>query len=383
MAHRSNFIPMKHENNEINTDPITRIVHKALDKKIFTGTAITVARAEKILYDRCFGTTFLRGSTVKKHHLFDLASLTKPIATAFLYLYAIDSQMISPYTRLKEVFPIGWLKAYKEARIIDLLSHRSGLPAYKSLFRTCIAIAPERRKEYFIRRIFESSKSQEKGALYSDLGFIVLGYILEIIFEQSLDSLLNKVLEKYNLNKRLTFVPLVYPLIPYHSPKFKDMNNATDKFVATSFCSWRKRRLVGEVDDSNCFCLGGVSGHAGLFGSTTAVHKWLVHLWNIYNKTGLGVCSHEILRLFWEKKSDSSWVSGFDTPSSKGSIVSPFFSSNSVGHFGFTGTSFWMDLNDGFIVIILTNRVYFSGTQEKIREFRREIHKVARENYGR
>ncbi len=380
MLRKSISNPLEGENRTAHVDPLSGIVYRALDRRIFTGASITVARAEKVLYDRCFGTAFLRGPAIEKHYLFDLASLTKPIVTAFLYLYAINSGIISPYARLKEIFPVRWLGAHKETGIVDLLSHRSGLPAYKGLFETSITVAPVRRKEYFIKNIFQCPKSHKKEALYSDLGYIVLGYILEVIFRQSLDSLLVKIFREYGLNLQLTFIPLDYPLTPYHLPG--NMRGGTEKFVATSFCPWRKRRLVGEVDDSNCFCLGGVSGHAGLFGTSSAIHRWLVHLWNIYNGTDAGVCSQDVLHLFWKRKSDSSWVCGFDTPSSRNSIVSPSFSSNSVGHFGFTGTSFWMDLSDGFIVIVLTNRVYFSETQEKIREFRKKIHRIARENYG-
>ncbi len=156
-------------------------------------------------------------------------------------------------------------------------------------------------------------------------------------------------------------------------------------YAATQFCPWRKRLLFGEVDDENAWTLNGVSGHAGLFGTARGIFKLLSFLWNIYegNLTD-PLWPRDLVRLFWTRtevaEGLSDWCLGYDTPSRKGySSAGRYFSGNTIGHLGFTGVSFWLDLEKRILVILLTNRVHPTRQNDEIRQLRPVLHDIVME----
>lgn len=155
------------------------------------------------------------------------------------------------------------------------------------------------------------------------------------------------------------------------------------QFAATEVCPWRKRLLVGEVSDENAWALGGVAGHAGLFGTARGVFAFVSHLRDIYTKEcRKSFVSPEILQLFWTRAGlpeDSTWALGYDTPSPVGSSAGRYFSQKSVGHLGFTGTSFWFDLQRDRIVVLLSNRVHPTRENEAFKKFRPVVHDLVME----
>jgi CubicO group peptidase (beta-lactamase class C family) len=139
--------------------------------------------------------------------------------------------------------------------------------------------------------------------------------------------------------------------------------------------------IVGEVHDENAFSLGGVAGHSGLFGIAQGAFILISFLWDICRDSLQNdAWSSEVVKDFWTRQNivpQSTWALGFDTPSSSNySSCGRFFSSRSVGHLGFTGTSFWLDLDQGILVVLLTNRVYPTRENNKIRQFRPMLHNL-------
>lgn len=132
--------------------------------------------------------------------------------------------------------------------------------------------------------------------------------------------------------------------------------------------------------------LGGVAGHAGLFGTARQVLHQLSFLWRIsLGRISDGPCSRETVQTFWtrsDKPPHSTWALGFDTPSAAHSSAGDFFSPGSVGHLGFTGTSFWLDLEKEIVVILLTNRVYPCRRNDKLRVFRPLLHNLIMESFN-
>ena len=147
--------------------------------------------------------------------------------------------------------------------------------------------------------------------------------------------------------------------------------------VKTQDCPWRKKLLVGEVEDENAWAAGGVEGHAGLFGTALAVHRLCLEIMAAVQGQAGQVLSARVMADFVEKRAGFGRVCGFDTPSKEGSSAGSYYSSASLGHLGFTGTSFWMDPVNHKIIILLTNRVHPSRDNVKIREFRPKIHDAA------
>ena len=129
------------------------------------------------------------------------------------------------------------------------------------------------------------------------------------------------------------------------------------------------------MHDENAFVAGGIQGHAGLFGTAADVHSLLRELLNAYHGDPPSELLHSnLVRLFLRRLPDTDKALGFDMPAAKDSSSGNYFSRNSVGHLGFTGTSFWMDLDRSIIVILLTNRVHPSRENMAIKDFRPKLH---------
>lgn len=361
------------------------LFREALKEKIFSGASLLLGTPETILLYKNWGYTRQNGSPVDFDTRFDLASLTKPLVTAALSMWAIHQNKLRPEDTLSSFFPRNLLPIEKrEITLAHLLNHCSGLPPYKPFFRKLISIPVSQRASTLLQWILETPllAPPEKESHYSDLGFILLGMLLERVLEKPPDRLASRFLFDPLKIGSLSFRPL-----EAHSPRQVTYKSQTGEreapfisYAATEQCSWRGRLLEGEVHDENAYVLGGIAGHAGLFGTASGIYRWLQFLWNIERGTVRHAqWSASVLKTFWQRQNfvpHSTWALGFDTPSAAHSSAGDFFSSRSIGHLGFTGTSFWMDLEQEVIVILLTNRVYPTRENDKIRAFRPQLHNL-------
>jgi len=155
-----------------------------------------------------------------------------------------------------------------------------------------------------------------------------------------------------------------------------------EEFAATEDCPWRKRVLQGEVHDDNAWTLGGYSGHAGLFSTAEDIYVMANMLREHYLGKRKDFLRPETVREFFRRQDvvkGSDWALGWDTRSLEGSSAGKYFSRDSVGHTGFTGTSIWMDLEKDVIAILLTNRVHPKRDNDKIKQFRPVFHDTVME----
>jgi CubicO group peptidase (beta-lactamase class C family) len=194
---------------------------------------------------------------------------------------------------------------------------------------------------------------------------MILDWVVEITAEKPLDYFVEEYIYGPLRLKHLFFVPLGVAEGRDDQP-----------YAATEDCSWRGKVLDGEVHDDNAYALGGVAGHAGLFGTAQDVYGLLKEILNVYEKKpNSGLFRRDVVKVFLERQTDSgSWALGFDTPTRPDSSSGHYFSDQSVGHLGFTGTSFWVDLSKGVIVILLTNRIHPNRENERIKAFRPLLH---------
>ena len=173
-------------------------------------------------------------------------------------------------------------------------------------------------------------------------------------------------------------------------PRISDRSNAgstqssASRSAATSFAPGGKDLFAEKSDDENAWCLNGVAGHAGLFGTAGGVFSLVSFLWNIYDgKISNPLWTRDLVRLFWTRselaEALSDWCLGYDTPSRKVQSAGRYFSAESVGHLGFTGVSFWLDLEKRILVILLTNRVHPTRENDEIRQFRPVLHDIIME----
>jgi len=289
--------------------------------------------------------------------------------------------------------------------IRHLLSHSSGLPAYKPFYSALLKIPAPQRRTMLLRWILETPLLHPPGkaAVYSDLGYILLGILLETVWEQSLDRLLERMLRSFRSGTPWTreangsessaeelspadevaFAPLqVFP-----DPELPPVRMGKKRlsYAATEHCPWRRRLLEGEVHDENAYCLGGIAAHAGLFGTPRNVRTVLDFLWKARSTAPAHIpWLRDVVGEFWERQRwvpQSTWALGFDTPTPGQSSAGSRFSHLSVGHLGYTGTSFWLDPDRELLVVLLSNRVYPSRQNDKIRAFRPKLHDLAVDVY--
>jgi CubicO group peptidase (beta-lactamase class C family) len=342
----------------------------AIAESVFPGASLLVASQFKIIHFEHYGHTQISGKAVDNHTIFDLASLTKPLATSLSILHLVQSGKTQLNQKLSTIFP-KTPSDKANITICQLLCHQSGLPAHRPYFEQLIQVSPQNRSAKLLEMIFQEPLVYQTGnkTEYSDLGFMVLDAAIQHISGYRLDAyLFQKIFKPLGL------------AAPFFIDLFDKQNIQTENFAATENCPWRKKILVAEVHDDNAYVLGGICGHAGLFGTAWDVYQLLNILLGIYHdhpqqKNAQVVINQKWLRTFFQVPCQAQRPLGFDIPtptSSSGKL----FSSNSVGHLGFTGTSFWIDLERSIIIILLTNRVHPSRDNINIRSFRPRIHDI-------
>ncbi len=358
---------------------------------VFPGAVLLVGRGGEILYQRAFGcrSTVPETAPMDRDIVFDVASLTKPVVTTTLLMQLIDRGLLDVDRRISRVIQTCSTHGKEKITIRNLLNHSSGYPAYIPFYkqiaqahfsnRTGI-MASRGAVDAIYNEIFRMKLENPPGkvAKYSDVGFILLGAVLETICGgMSVEKLaIREIFKPLGLSAS-GFINLAAlrsrGLAPDHS-----------RIAATADCPWRKRVIWGEVHDDNAWVMGGVAAHAGLFSTASDLHRYAVEMINCWYGRGRLV-SQQVVRQFWtrdESVPGSTWALGWDTPSSKKSSAGKYFPPNAVGHLGYTGCSIWIDPQRELDVILLTNRVHPSTENNQIREFRPQIHDLVMETLG-
>jgi len=346
-------------------------MNAALADGVFPGAVLLVARGEELLVRQAYGWASLipdkRPMTLDT--VFDLASLTKPLATTLAVMALIAEGRLGLEQTFQELGEPFLYPGKEAVSIRQLLAHTSGLPAYQTYYRRLADLPLPERKPALREMVRQEPLEHIPGitTLYSDLGFIYLDWIFETCRQEDL----------HGWTREHLYRPLGLETMGFH-PLTGAMVDDPARYAATEQCPWRKKILVGEVHDENAYAVGGVSGQAGLFGTAGEVCHLIRALKNAYDRPEApALFNGKLLRTFWQRqqvaKGDGRAL-GFDMPSREGSSAGRFFSPLSVGHLGFTGNSFWLDLEKDFLVVLLTNRVHPTRENERIKIFRPALH---------
>lgn len=349
---------------------VDKMLEEAIKNQVFTACSVGFFLNNKKGRVRdIFNYGFVEGvhgsNPVNRETIFDLASLTKPLVTSLCLLALMKEKKLGTADTLSKFFTTAPVDK-RGITILQLLTHSSGLPAHRPYYRELVKLPDNKRMEILIDWILAEKLVFDPAAahLYSDLGFILLGRIIERISGEPLDEYW----------KRKVVQPL--KLIGIEKGLFfpRIQKSVSTVYAGTGVCEWSKKRLSGLVHDDNCRALGGVAGHAGLFGDTDA----LLSLCEIIALQFRGeyqhpsFCKENIKEIFNEKK--GPWILGFDTPTAGTSSSGRYFSEMTIGHLGFTGTSFWIDLQRGIGIVLLTNRVACGENIESIKKLRPLLH---------
>ncbi|MCX7675441.1 MAG: beta-lactamase family protein [Bdellovibrionaceae bacterium] len=300
---------------------------------------------------------------------YDLASLTKPLFTAMACALAVDRGRLD-----LEASVANWGQEFPfpQIRVRDLLSHCSGLPAYRPFFESEQVKSPDPKLylkwlQLTFRELSVDALKDERRCVYSDLGYWALIPILEDVFQKSLYQVwLEEVWP--------TFYPHLSGLhfcVDNHSPF------AVESYAPTARCSWRQKLIQGEVHDEHAWLMGGVRTHAGLFGPIDDVSWAMLVIRNQYLGFGRKILKEKTSKLFFQRavpREWGDWTLGFMLPSRPESSSGQFFADESIGHTGFTGTSVWFDPKRDLIVTILSNRVFYGRHENAFAKWRGPLH---------
>lgn len=339
------------------------VLEEAIAQRAFPGAAFGVLSHGQIVALDGLGRFTYDDSAaeVRASTVFDIASLTKVVATTSAAMILHDRGILDLDLPLGEILPgfvIGRRPgSHKESVTLRmLLAHSSGLPAYERMFET--APTPYELLRACLLLPLES-EPMERSA-YSDIGFILLGKALEVLSGEPLNDFC----------WREIFQPLGIRDTGFCPPKAaRSLIPPTEDDI-----SFRHRIIQGEVNDENCFILGGCAGHAGLFSSVPDLLTFAAAI--LSPKEDPGIFHPETVSLFTTKRvfpARTSRALGWDTPSEPSSS-GEHFGPRSVGHLGYTGTSIWIDPDRRLAVVLLTNRTWPDRSNQAIKQVRPAFH---------
>ncbi len=352
------ILPEKYQNQEQIFGSAFQVLTKAIAAHAFPGASIAVTHAGNLVALQAFGhfTYEENAPPVRRDTIFDLASLSKVVATTTMALLLYERGMLALDAPVIGVLPEVRGSDHRRAEITfrHLLAHSSGLPAYEKLFLQA------HNRDELLKQAFavQLKYAPGKHAEYSDVGFILLGVALERLAQEPLDRFC----------QREIFGPLGMAHTGFNpSPARKTQipPTANDQ-------TFRKRIIQGEVNDENASVMGGVAGHAGVFSTASDVAIFA----NAMLQGQAQILRPQTLELFTRRENSPPGTSralGWDTPSSP-SQSGKYFSAHSFGHLGYTGTSLWIDPVRQISITLLTNRTWPDCSNKAITEIRPKFH---------
>jgi CubicO group peptidase (beta-lactamase class C family) len=333
---------------------IDRVVEEEIEKGNIPGAVVLVGQRDKVLYWKAFGHEVNEPfeEVMNKDAIFDMASLTKPVATATSILILADQRKIELGDYAGKYLPAFACNGKEKVRLQHLLTHTSGLPAYTnadSLKNAFGTPCPDK----VIDKICDMNAVSKPGEefRYSCLGYITLARIVEIVSGQNIDD----------FSRENIFAPLGMERTSYNPPASREKNIAATQIVEGQL-------LRGTVHDPLAQLMGGISGNAGLFSTAYDLSIYCQMLLNSGTRKGVKILSPEAVSLLTTTQSHSR-AYGFDLSSSYSWVKGSYAPENAFCHTGYTGTSIVCDSESKVYVIILTNRAHphDKGTSKHIR----------------
>lgn len=298
--------------------------------------------------------------------LFDMASLTKVMATAAVAMRLIEEGRLRLAAAVVDYLPEFARpgdEARRQVRVWHLLTHTSGLPAWRALYEGCAD--PQGCRPLMERRLMETPLEAPPGArvTYSCLGFILLGLIIERVTGEGLDGVARR---------------LIYEPLGMASTLYRPGEALRERCAPTEYCALRRRIVQGEVHDENAYFFGGVSGNAGLFSTAADTARFarmmlgrgLFEGRRVLSDAAVQAMTHNHTPHLNEPRGLGWAIRGAQHDSSAGDLLS----ASAYGHTGFTGTSLWIDPVRQLYCILLTNRVHPSRQNEAHLSLRPAFH---------
>jgi serine-type D-Ala-D-Ala carboxypeptidase len=366
---------------------VERTFAEAIEQGAIPGATLIVRKGEQIAFEGAFGYRSLEPerSPMRLDTVFDLSSLTKPLATTVAVMMMTRDGKLRLDDRVTRFFHNFGVHGKGHVTFRQLLAHCSGLAAWRPFHQQVAEVeragkvnfmASHGAKEFVYEQIHREKLEYPVASqtLYSDLNFMLLGEAVEQVSGVALNRLCRDKIFRPLALRATDFIDI--SLV-----RTRRLEPVPEMFAPTSFCAVRKRLLVGEVEDENAFAMGGVAGHAGLFAPAREVDRIVYELLRCYRGQS-DLVPQKIVQEFWTRDrsvKDSTWALGWDSPSPEYSSAGHGFSPAAVGHLGFTGTSIWVEPAKAIAITLLTNRVHPHRDNQAIREFRPKLHDLIME----
>jgi CubicO group peptidase (beta-lactamase class C family) len=326
-------------------ESIDRVVQRGITAGGYPGAAVVVGRKGAAVWQKGFGKLSWSASdspVEAETTIYDVASLSKVVGTTTAVMVLYDENKIdldAPVLRYLPAFS-GGLK--DKVTVRDLLTHRSGLPAGRDLWRK--ARSPQEARDMVLASALVYRPNE--GYIYSDLGADILGMIVEEVSGERLDQFLS----------RRVFSPL-----GMNHTFYRPADSLRYRIAPTEVSPPRGYPIRGEVHDENAYALGGIAGHAGLFSTAADLSVFAQMMLNKGSYDGVRIISDSTVDLFTRRTAGHRAL-GWDT--AEGDYGSgKYLTERSYGHTGFTGTSIWIDPDREMFVVLLTNRVHAAKAQ--------------------
>ncbi len=355
-------------------DRAVALCQQAVEDSVVPGLVLLVASEGAVQLHEAFGHRQLtpRLLPVLPDTVYDIASLTKAVATSVVAMQLCDQGKLALEDPVRRHVPEFLPGPDRDAVTVRLLlCHAAGLPAHRPFFQT-IPSAPSGRWAIALGAAHEPlAYAPGTRSVYSDLGFILLGWLLERVGGARLDVQVDR-----GVTAPLGLMSTIFVNLADSEARAHLLANRT--VAATQYSAERKRVVLGEVDDMNGYAMGGIAGHAGLFSSAAdlaAIAAGLSAAWR--GDAGATLVGRDVIRRFWSPAGipDSVWRLGWDGPSPGVSQAGTRLSRAAVGHLGFTGCSLWIDPGRDLTIVLLANRVHPQvPTDDRFRLFRPALH---------
>jgi len=342
--------------SEINADvsKIKKLLNEAVADTAFPGGVMLAAKDGQIFLHESFGFhTYRANKPTKRGNIFDLASITKTISTTSAVMNLVEENKLSLNDKVIKYVPEfkgNQEKFYEQksnTKIIDLMRHTAGLPPFKRYY---LMNSDQQTRVDSIMNT-EPVRGINDTTIYSDVGMIVLGKVIESAAKMPLNIYVDSVV----------FKPLGMSSTFFNPPKDK-----VKRLVPTEINSYHNELIRGYVHDENAHSIGGIAGHAGLFSTAMDLAKFSQMMLNGGRYGWKRIFNESTVYSFTRNNSESedSYALGWDTPSGKSS-GGIYLSNDSFGHTGYTGTSLWIDRENQIFVILLTNAVHPNRSYKK------------------
>jgi CubicO group peptidase (beta-lactamase class C family) len=337
-------------------DTVRAVLTAALADSAFPGGIAIVGNRRGELVEVAVGRlTWGEPALVDRHTIWDMASLTKVVALTSSMMQLVERGRVSLDAPVQRYLPT-WTGPNKErVTIRHLLTHSSGLPAWRPIYKEATDAASA------MKLVHDTQLDTLPGVrmVYSDLGAILLGEVVRAVSGERLDA----------YAARNVFAPL-----GMRDTRYLPLAADSSRTAPTEIDPWRQRHLRGEVHDENAFSLGGVSAHAGLFSTGADLARLATAYLNGGQLNGARVFSEATIRQFTtvQDSTFSNRALGWETPTG-GNSAGRLMKRPAFGHTGFTGTSFWVDPANDVFVILLTNRVNPTRANTKIGRVRQSV----------